>query len=346
MPSSVRSARGIPRQGDSRGVCSDSRFGAKPHGSATRQGSPVMDDDAREPALWPALNDTGWRETLTTFQLWTQIVGKVRLALTPWLNHGWQVPLYVTARGLGTSAVHAGALIFEVEFDLVDHKLRVRSPDAAEDSLALEPMSVATFYRRFMAMLDKIGVRVTIDTMPNEVPQPVRFTEDEVHFAYDAAAVNAFWRVLVQCDRLFKLFRTGFVGKASPVHFFWGGLDLAVTRFSGRPAPLHPGGIPGLPDRVTREAYSHEVSSAGFWPGNERFPRAAFYSYAYPTPQGFDRAAVEPQEAVWSAELGEWLLPYAAVRTARDPDAQVLRFLQSTYRAAADLGGWDRDLEC
>jgi hypothetical protein len=207
-------------------------------------------------------------------------------------------------------------------------------------------MSVATFYGRFMDLLADAGLEVAIDTLPNEVAHPIRFPDDDVHASYDAAAVNAFWRVLVQTDRVFKSFRTGFLGKASPVHFFWGATDLAVTRFSGRPAPLHPGGIPGLPDAVTREAYSHEVSSAGFWPGNDGYPQAAYYSYAYPKPPGFERAAIEPEAAVWSAEMGEWLLPYDAVRTAADPDAALLRFLQSTYRAAADLAGWDRRLDC
>ncbi|RZL91713.1 MAG: hypothetical protein EOP82_12020 [Variovorax sp.] len=305
-----------------------------------------MQSNAGNEHAWPALDYIGWRDTVETFQLWTQIVGKVRLTCSPWLNHGWQVPLYVNARGLSTSAVHAGGRIFEIDLDLVDHRLVVRTPGAADLVLALEPMTVAAFYRRFMDMLDSLGLAVTIDTMPNEVAQPIRFPEDEVHAAYDAAAVNAFWRALVQCDRVFKVFRTSFLGKASPVHLFWGALDLAVTRFSGRAAPLHPGGVPGLPDSVTREAYSHEVSSAGFWPGNERFPQAGFYSYAYPTPQGFAEARIEPEAAFWTADLGEWLLPYDAVRTADDPDAVLLRFLETTYRAVADLAGWDRGLDC
>jgi hypothetical protein len=296
--------------------------------------------------LWPALNYPVWRDTATTLQLWTQIAGKVRLALSPWLNHGWQVPLYVNARGLGTSPIHAGNGMLEIDFDLVDHRLVMRTSDALERGFALEPMAVATFYRRLMAELDAAGVGVTIDVVPNEVPAPIRFPEDELHASYDAAAVHVFWRALVQVDRVFRLFRTGFLGKSSPVHFFWGSFDLAVTRFSGRRAPLHPGGVPGLPDAVTREAYSHEVSSAGFWPGGDAYPQAAFYSYAYPAPQGFAQATVEPLGAVWSNEMGEWLLPYDAVRKAADPDAALLRFLQTTYRAAADLAGWDRSLEC
>lgn len=295
---------------------------------------------------WPPLNYADWRDTAATLHLWTQIVGKVRLALSPWLNHGWHVPLYVNARGLGTSAIHAGHRVFEIDFDFVGQRLVIRTPDDRDRGFDLEPMSVATFHRRCMAELAAAGIDVTINVMPNEVPAPIRFPDDEVHRSYDAAAANAFWHVLVQADRAFRLFRTGFLGKASPVHFFWGSFDLAVTRFSGRGAPLHPGGVPGLPDAVTREAYSHEVSSAGFWPGNEQYPQAAFYSYAYPTPAGFAQATIEPAGAVWSAEMGEWLLPYDAVRTAPDPESALMGFLQSTYRAAADLAGWDRALEC
>ena len=305
----------------------------------------MPDADDRE-RYWPPLIYPDWRDTATTFQLWTQVVGKVRLALSPWLNHGWQVPLYVNARGLGTSPMHAGRRIVEIDFDLVDHRLIVRTPEAPDRAFALGPMSVAAFYRRFMGELRAAGIDVTIDVLPNEVPDPIRFPDDEVHASYDAAAVNAFWRALVQVDRVFRLFRTSFLGKSSPVHLFWGSFDLAVTRFSGRAAPLHPGGVPGLPDAVTREAYSHEVSSAGFWPGHDQHPHAAFYSYAYPMAQGFAQAAVEPLGAVWSDALSEWLLPYDAVRTAVDPDAALLRFLETTYRAAADLGSWDRSLEC
>jgi len=298
-------------------------------------------------AAWPELRFVEWRDSGATLQLWTQIVGKLRLALSPWLNHGWQVPLYVSARGLGSSAMHVGNdRMVEVEFDLVDHRLVIRSSDAAERGFALAPMSVAAFYGRFVAELAAIGVRVAINLRPNEVADPIPFPEDETHAAYEPAAVHALWRALVQADRVFRHFRSGFLGKASPVHLFWGAFDLAVTRFSGRPAPLHKGGIPGLPDAVTREAYSHEVSSAGFWPGGDAYPQAAFYSYAYPAPPGFDAAPVEPSGAVWSAEMGEWLLPYEAVRTAADPDAALMRFLQTTYRAAADLGRWDPALEC
>lgn len=300
-----------------------------------------MDD-----AVWPELPYAAWRETAATLQLWTQIVGKIRLSLTPWLNHGWQVTLYVTARGLGTSPVPAGTEIFELEFDFIGHRLVARTSRGEERMLALEPQTVADFYRGTMQLLKDIGIAVTIDEMPNEVPNPIRFSEDRTHAAYDAAAAHRFWRVLVQVDRVFKLFRTGFLGKASPVHFFWGSFDLAVTRFSGRSAPLHPGGVPGLPDAVTREAYSHEVSSAGFWPGNQAFPHAAFYSYAYPEPAGFRDRPV-PAGARFETALGEFILPYEAVRTAPDPDALLLGFLSATYAAAAEAGHWDRAaLEC
>ena len=298
-------------------------------------------------SAWPELRFAEWRDSGATLQLWTQIVGKLRLALSPWLNHGWQVPLYVSARGLGSSAMHVGGgRLVEVEFDLVDHRLVIRSSDAAERGFALAPMSVAAFYRRFMAEIAAIGIHVAINLRPNEVADPIPFPDDETHAAYDPAAVHALWRALVQADRMFRHFRSGFLGKASPVHLFWGAFDLAVTRFSGRPAPPHKGGIPGLPDAVTREAYSHEVSSAGFWPGSDAYPQAAFYSYAYPAPAGFDAAPVEPAGALWSTEMGEWLLPYEAVRSADDPDATLMRFLQTTYRAAADLGRWDSALEC
>jgi hypothetical protein len=296
---------------------------------------------------WPQLSYPEWRDTGATFQLWTQIVGKVRLALTPWVNHGWQVPLYVNAHGLGTSPIDTpSGGVLEIDFDLVNHQLVVRTSHAPDRRFALQPMPVAAFYRRLMDELRSLHVDVRINEMPNEVAAPIRFPDDEVHAAYDPAAVNAFWRALVQAARVFRLFRTSFLGKCSPVHFFWGSFDLAVTRFSGRPAPPHPGGIPGLPDAITREAYSHEVSSAGFWPGNDAFPQAAFYSYAYPSPAGFADAKIEPAGAVWAAEMGEWLLPYEVVRTSPEPDAALLQFLQGTYHAAAQLGHWDRGLEC
>jgi len=302
-----------------------------------------MNDDA---VTWPALSYPAWRDTAATFHLWTQIVGKVRLALTPWVNHSWQVPLYVTARGLGTSPIPSQDEIFEIEFDLIGHRLLVHTSWGTARSITLEPQAVADFHRRVIDLLDDMGIAVRIGDMPNEIANPVPFSRDRSHASYDASAAHAFWRVLVQADRLFKLFRSGFLGKASPVHFFWGSFDLAVTRFSGRAAPRHPGGVPSLPDAVVREAYSHEVSSAGFWPGNDAFPQAAFYSYAYPQPSGFREARVPPG-ARFEENLGEFILPYEAVRTAEDPDALLLDFLTRTYDAAADGGRWDRaTLEC
>jgi hypothetical protein len=305
-----------------------------------------MKDGRAEHARWPALEYLDWRDTLATLHLWTQVVGKVRLALTPWLNHGWHVPLYVHPRGLRTSTMHLGSRMLEIDFDFVGHRLVVLVSGEPIRGFALEPMSVAEFYRRVMSELQSAGIEVEINTLPNEVPSPIRLPEDEIHASYDPAAVQRFWSALMHADRVFQLFRTCFLGKSSPVHFFWGSFDLAVTRFSGRPAPPHPGGVPGLPDSVTREAYSHEVSSAGFWPGSDAYQHAAFYSYAYPTPEGFAHAPVQPAGAFWSPELGEWLLPYEAVRSASDPDGVLLTFLQSTYRAAARLGQWDRSLDC
>lgn len=302
-----------------------------------------MNDDTNP---WPALNYAGWADTLMTFRLWAQMVGKVRLAHEPWLNHSWHVPLYVSANGLTTSVVHAGDASFEIEFDLVGERLVVRSSLHPHAGFRLEPMSVAEFRARLVGTLGSLGIDSRFDGMPNELPDAIPFADDETHRSYDAAAVRRFWRALSSVDRVFKRFRTGFIGKASPVHLFWGSFDLAVTRFSGRPAPMHPGGVPGLPDEVAREAYDHEVSSAGFWPGDPSHPEAAFYSYAYPAPEGFADARVEPTQATFAKDLGEWLLPYEAVRTAADPEAALMTFLSSTYRAAADLAGWDAALEC
>ncbi|MEZ0171914.1 DUF5996 family protein [Microvirga sp. TS319] len=296
--------------------------------------------------VWPELPYPQWRDTAATLQLWTQIVGKIRLSLTPWLNHGWQVPLYVSARGLTTSPMPAGHEIVEIEFDFFTHRLLVRTSRGDDGIMALEPRSVADFYEELLDLMRGIGVHVTINDRPNEVPDPIRFPEDQVHASYDADAAYRFWRALVQADRIFKLFRSSFLGKASPSHFFWGSFDLAVTRFSGRRAPLHPGGVPGLPDAVTREAYSDEVSSAGFWPGNDAYPRAAFYSYAYPEPPGFRDAKVT-EGAFFDTTLSEFILPYDTLCKSPDPDALLLDFLSTTYAAAADAAGWDRKmLEC
>ncbi|HEX4178963.1 MAG TPA: DUF5996 family protein [Rhizomicrobium sp.] len=301
-------------------------------------------DDARMP--WPELHYPAWRDTATTLQLWTQIVGKVRLGLTPWVNHSWQIPFYVTASGLTTSAIPAGNEILEIEFDFIRHRLVARTSWGEERTIALAPQTVAEFYRQVTQLLQELRIAVVINDMPNEVADPIPFPQDHVHAAYDSAAAHRFWRVLVQVDRIFKLFRSGFLGKVSPVHFFWGSFDLAVTRFSGRAAPRHPGGVPGLPDAVAREAYSHEVSSVGFWPGNPAFPQAAFYSYAYPEPIGFRDQPVA-KGAYFDPAIGEFILPYDAVRTAVNPNALLLDFLSTTYSAAASTAGWDRKaLEC
>lgn len=288
-------------------------------------------------ALWPALPYPTWRETAATLQLWTQIVGKVRLTLTPWANHGWQVPLYVTARGLGTSPIPVGGEILELEFDFIGHRLAARTSRGEEPTLALEPQTVADFHRALMEVLGGLGVAVAIKEMPNEVANPIRFSQDRVHAAYDAAAAHRFWRALVQADRIFKLFRTGFLGKASPVHFFWGSFDLAVTRFSGRPAPVKPDA-----DVITREAYSHEVISHGWWPGQGPLGKPAYYSYTAPAPDGLSEAPVRPEQAFYSKDMGEFLLMYEDVRTAAQPEAELMEFMQSTYEAGADLAKWDR----
>jgi hypothetical protein len=296
---------------------------------------------------WPELPYSAWKDTAETLQLWTQIVGKVRLALTPWLNHSWHVTLYVTARGLGTGPMPAGGGALQIDFDFIDHVLWLRLSDGRFRQLALRPMTVAEFYADAMMALRALGVDLRINEMPNEIADAVRFPDDTIHASYDGEAVGRFHRVLLSCNDVFEHFRTGFIGKVSPVHFFWGSFDLAVTRFSGRPAPPHPGGVPHLPDAVAREAYSHEVSSAGFWPGSGALDDPAFYSYAYPAPKGFAEAKLRPAEAFFSKELGEFILPYDAVRRAREPARTLMDFLQTSYDAAADLAHWDRAaLEC
>ena len=304
----------------------------------------MNDEETRQ--AWPALPYAEWADTCATLHLFTQIVGKVRLAQTPWLNHSWQVPLYLSARGLTTGLIAHGARALELEFDFVDRQLRIVT-DGPATALALRPMSVADFYASVMTALAALGTPVSIYPAPNELPEATPFAEDREPRAYDGGAAMRFWRVLLQADRVLKAFRTGFLGKASPVHLFWGSFDLAVTRFSGRRAPRHPGGAPHMPDAVMREAYSHEVSSAGFWPGGPGMEEAAFYSYAWPEPPGFRGASVAPAQARFDTGLGEFVLPYAAVRSAPDPDAMLLSFLTSTYAAAADAAGWDREaLEC
>jgi Family of unknown function (DUF5996) len=296
---------------------------------------------------WPELPTAAWRETYETLHLWTQIVGKIRLVRSPWLNHSWHVVLYVTARGLTTSPIPDGTRSFQIDFDFIDHALRISTSDGARRQLALAGQSVASFYAAVMADLADLGIRLTIDEMPSELPEPIRFSEDNRHASYDPSAVRRFFQILLDADRVFKQFRTGFLGKASPVHFFWGSFDLAVTRFSGRRAPRYPGGVPNLPDAVACEAYSHEESSAGFWPGSGAIDYPAFYSYAYPEPPGYRATKVRPEAAFFSEGLGEFILPYDAVRTAAEPEQALLEFLQSTYEAAANAAKWDRDaLEC
>ncbi|RYY27960.1 MAG: hypothetical protein EOP62_05730 [Sphingomonadales bacterium] len=295
----------------------------------------------------PPLDWVGWRETALHLQLMTQIVGKVRIAHTPWLNHGWHVALYPTAHGLDTGPIPAPGGSIQINFDLLGDALYLASDRGETRTVPLKPGSIADFHAAVMAALDDLGAPTRIAGMPNEMADPVAFAEDYAVRPYDGDAVRRFHSALLFATDGFKQFRTGFIGKASPVHFFWGSFDLAVTRFSGRAAPQHPGGVPGLPDAVTREAYSHEVSSAGFWPGSDAYPHAAFYSYAYPSPAGFADAPVRPDAARFDAGLGEFLIDYEAVRTAPDPAAALAEFLESTYEAAANLAEWDRDaLEC
>jgi Family of unknown function (DUF5996) len=293
--------------------------------------------------LWPALPFAEWEDTATTLHMWTQIVGKIRLALTPWTNHSWHVTLYVTSRGLTTSPIPHDARTFEIHFDFIDHQLHIDTSEGERRAIDLKPRSVADFYGAVMKTLDELHLPVTINRVPNEIQDPVPFDQDEEHRSYDREYANRFWHVLVQSDRVLKDFRSRFCGKCSPVHFFWGSFDLAVTRFSGRTAPPHPGGIPHLPDEITREAYSQEVSSLGFWPGNTAAPMPIFYSYAYPEPPGFAEAHVEPATAFYERKLREFMLPYDVVRTAEKPDEVLLGFAQSTYDAASILGKWDRD---
>ncbi len=287
--------------------------------------------------LWPELPLESWQDTYRTLHMWSQIVGKVRLALSPKTNHWWEVPLYVNAVGLTTSAIPYAGGIFEIQFDFINHKLVIQTSQAASRTLALAPRSVADFYREFMTALVSLGIEVKFWKMPVEIPDPIPFDKDTQHASYDAEYANRFWRILVCCDAIFKEFRAGYLGKASPVHFFWGSFDLAVTRFSGRRAPERDGA-----DSITREAYSHEVISAGFWPGGGDIKGAAFYAYAAPEPAGFAQHPVSPAQAFYHPQLKEFLLMYDDVRQSHSPGGRLLEFLQSTYDAAADLGKWNR----
>ena len=296
---------------------------------------------------WPSLYWPAWHETADHLHLMTQIIGKVRLGLTPWLNHSWHVPLYVSARGLTTGTIPIGDRALQIDFDFLDETLVLQVSDGGRQSIPLAPGTIADFHAAAMQALRGFGIDCRYDPKPSEMPGAPPFADDRAARPYDGDAVRDFWRALIRVQRVFGEFRTGFLGKASPIHFFWGSFDLASTRFSGRTAPKHPGGMPGLPDAVTCEAYSHEEASIGFWPGSDAYPQAAFYAYAYPAPEGYAGARVEPAAASFSSEMGEFLLTYDAVRTATDPDAMLLAFCQSTYDAAATLGRWDRgSLEC
>jgi hypothetical protein len=297
----------------------------------------MQSDDGR----WPALPYPEWQDTCATLHMWTQIVGKIRLALAPPVNHWWQVPLYLTSRGLTTSPMPYGGQTFQIDFDFIDHELRIETSDGRRERLVLRPCSVADFYAEIMGRLHALGLGVRIWPVPVEIADPIPFEQDRIHAAYDPVPVNHFWRALAQIDQVFAAFRSRYIGKVSPVHFFWGSFDLAVTRFSGRRAPPPPSN-PNIPDAVNREAYSHEVSSCGFWPGNGGFGQAAFYSYAYPQPAGFGEVPIRPGSASYAKDLGEFILPYEAVREAASPSQTLLEFLQGTYAAAADLGQWDR----
>jgi hypothetical protein len=293
-------------------------------------------------ALWPELNWQDWHETGDTLHRWTQIVGKVRMALAPMANHWWNVALYVTSRGLTTSPIPYRGGMFEVTFDFIDHVLLIETSSGARQRISLKPMSVAAFYAEFTAHLRGLGIDAHVWTMPCEIADAVRFEDDHSHAAYDAAYAQRFWRVLMQTHGVFSAFRARFLGKVSPVHFFWGSFDLAVTRFSGRAAPPHPGVAPNTANWVMREAYSHEVSSCGFWPGNGGYGRAAFYAYAYPEPPNFGSAPMQTSGAFYDVQLKEFVLPYDAVRQADDPDGALMTFLQDTYVAVADNAAWDR----
>lgn len=289
-------------------------------------------------AVWPELPLAVWRETYATLHMWTQIIGKIRLAQAPLINHWWQVPLYVTSRGLTTSPIPYGQRSFQIDFDFIDHRLVIVTAGGGMETVPLRPMAVADFHRTVMERLRSLGLEVRIWTMPVEIGNPIRFEADRQHAAYDAEAAHRFWRILVQVDRVFTAFRARFTGKVSPVHFFWGSFDMAVTRFSGRAAPSKPEA-----DLITREAYSHECSSLGFWPGGDGVEYPAFYSYAYPEPDGFAGQSVGPAEARYDQGLGQFILPYDAVRGAASPDDVLLEFAQMTYEAAANLAGWDRE---
>jgi hypothetical protein len=292
--------------------------------------------------LWPELPLAEWQDTLATLHRWLQIIGKTRLTLAPPVNHWWHVTLYLTPRGLTTSAMPHGTRSIDVELDFIDHRLVIRTSDGSSRTMSVAPRSVAELYHEYLAHLDSLGTPVEIRPIPNELEDELPFPDDREHRSYDPEYATRCWRILSQANRVLQEFRGRFIGKCSPVHFFWGAFDLACTRFSGRSAPLHPGGVPHLPDWAVREAYSHECISAGWWPGGTGFGQPGFYAYSYPEPPGFAQARVQPGDAFYSSELREFILPYESVRTASNPDELLLQFLQSTYDAGADLGGWNR----
>jgi hypothetical protein len=292
---------------------------------------------------WPPLPYEEWKDTCATLHLWTQIVGKIRLACSPWTNHSWHVALYVTSRGLTTSPIPYQDRIFQIDFDFVRHRLQIETSLGEQRDIPLKPKTVAAFYSEVLGSLHDLGIDVRIVKIPNEISDPIPFDQDTTHSSYDAEYAGRFWMILTEVDRVMKDFRSRFVGKVSPVHFFWGSFDLAVSRFSGRRAPEHPGGFPHIPDWVMREAYSHEVSSAGFWPGNDQAPNPVFYSYAYPEPAGYGAVPVKPAQAFYSEEMGEFFLPYDAMRTVTSPDKALMDFFQSAYEAAANAGNWNRE---
>lgn len=299
-----------------------------------------LTEQVRKVDVWPSLRVEDWTPTRETLHMWTQIVGKIRMAHAPLLNHWWQVPLYVSPRGLTTSSIPYGARMFDIEFDFCDHRLDIRTSDGSTRSIALAPMTVADFHTRVFQVLGELGIETTIQSRPNEVDPAIPFAEDTVHASYDPSAAHLFWRQLVQADRLMNQFRSSYMGKDSPVHFFWGGMDLAYTRFSGRSAPTHPGGAPNCADWVMEEGYSHQLSSCGFWPGGG--DEGAFYAYTYPEPNGFAAHSIAPDGAFHSTDFGEFVLPYEEVRRTSNPDRMVLEFFHSTYEAAAETGLWDR----
>lgn len=292
---------------------------------------------------WPELKYELLGDTLTTVQLWSQIVGKIRLVKMPWVNHSWHVTLYVSPHGLTTSGVPYEGGMFQLEFDFIDHQLVIITSEGREERVPLQPRTVASFYKELFEKLDKVGVEAKIYAKPNEIDPAIPFEKDEIHQAYDKEQMHLFWLALVRIDAVFKRFRARYTGKCSPVHLFWGAFDLAVTRFSGRTAPKHAGGAPNMPLRVMQEAYSHEVSSAGFWGGSAAFPQPVFYAYCYPVPETFGQQKVAPEAAFYSKEMGEFFLPYDAVRTSGDPEKALMQFLQTTYEAAAHTANWDRD---